>query len=136
MEQTTQCKQGCQNGGTPGPKGQPSGPGGWGPGGMWLQTFHFSRETKILQHLNGATNMKNTYLPTYILYVSRQCNIDIIQSGVVTSLVVQWLRLHAPNARGLGWILGSILGQGTRSHMLQIKTLHAAAKTQCSQINK
>ena len=31
-----------------------------------------------------------------------------------TSLVVQWLRVHGPNAEGLG----SIPGQGTRSHML------------------
>ena len=30
-----------------------------------------------------------------------------------TSLVVQWLRCHTPNARGLN----SIPGQGTRSHM-------------------
>ncbi|TEA37609.1 hypothetical protein DBR06_SOUSAS5310036, partial [Sousa chinensis] len=48
-----------------------------------------------------------------------------------TSLVVQWLRLHTPNAGGLG----SIPGQGTRSHtsqlrvrMLQLKNLHAASK--------
>ena len=34
-----------------------------------------------------------------------------------TSLVVQQLRLHAPKAGG--W--GSILGQETRSHMLQLK---------------
>ena len=34
-----------------------------------------------------------------------------------TSLVAQWLRLCAPNAGGLG----SIPGQGTRSHMLQLK---------------
>ena len=34
-----------------------------------------------------------------------------------TSLVVQWLRLHAPNAESLG----SIPGQGTRSHMLQLR---------------
>ena len=32
-----------------------------------------------------------------------------------TSLVVHWLRLHAPNAGGPG----SIPGQGTRSHMPQ-----------------
>ena len=32
-----------------------------------------------------------------------------------TSLVVQWLRLQAPNTEGLG----SIPGQGTRFHMLQ-----------------
>ena len=31
--------------------------------------------------------------------------------------------------------LGSIPGQGTRSHMLQLKILHAATKTQREQIN-
>ena len=45
--------------------------------------------------------------------------------------MVQWLRLYAPNAGGLGLIPG----QGTKSHMLQIKILHAATKTWCSQIN-
>ena len=34
-----------------------------------------------------------------------------------TSLVVQWLRLCAPNAGGLG----SIPGQGTKFHMLQLR---------------
>ena len=62
------------------------------------------------------------------------------------SLVVQWLRLLVPNAVGLG----SIPGQGTRSHMPQLrlrmpqlKILHAATKfpraateTRHSQINK
>ncbi|TEA37365.1 hypothetical protein DBR06_SOUSAS1910057, partial [Sousa chinensis] len=53
------------------------------------------------------------------------------------SLVVQWLRLCAPNAGGLG----SIPGQGTRSfmpqlrvHMLQLNIPHAATKTRHSQI--
>ena len=41
-----------------------------------------------------------------------------------TSLVIQWLRLHASNAGGPG----SISSQGTRSHMLQLKILHAATK--------
>ena len=49
-----------------------------------------------------------------------------------TSLVVQWLRLHAPNAGGPD----SIPGQGTRPHMPQLKILHATMKTWCSQINK
>ena len=31
--------------------------------------------------------------------------------------MVQWLRLHAPNIRGSG----SMPGQGTRSHMPQLK---------------
>ena len=34
-----------------------------------------------------------------------------------TSLVVQWLRFHAPNAGGPGLIPG----QGTRSHMPQLR---------------
>ena len=41
-----------------------------------------------------------------------------------TSLVVQWLRLHAPHAGGLGLISG----QGTRSHMLELNISHAATK--------
>ena len=40
-------------------------------------------------------------------------------------LVVQWLRLHAPNAEGPG----SIPGQETRSHTLHLKTWCAMAKT-------
>ena len=41
-----------------------------------------------------------------------------------TSLVVHWLRLHAPNAGGLG----SIPGQGSRSHMLKIRVHIAGTK--------
>ena len=60
-----------------------------------------------------------------------------VDSG--TSLVVQWLRLHASNTGGLGLIPG----QETRSHMKQPgvhmpqlkNNLHAATKTQPSQIN-
>ena len=47
-----------------------------------------------------------------------------------TSLAVQWLRLHAPNAGDPG----SIPGQGTRSPMPQLKILHAATMTWRSQI--
>ena len=46
------------------------------------------------------------------------------------SLVVQWLRLHHPNAGGPG----SIPGQGTTSHIPQLKILPGATKTQHSQI--
>ena len=42
-----------------------------------------------------------------------------------TSLVVQWVRLHAPNAGGPGLIPG----QGTRSHMhAATKSSHAATE--------
>ena len=41
-----------------------------------------------------------------------------------TSLVVQWLGFHTPSRGGLVWLPG----QGTGSHKLQIKILHAARK--------
>ena len=41
-----------------------------------------------------------------------------------TSLMGQWLRLCAPNAGGLD----SIPGQGIRSHIPQLKMLHATRK--------
>ena len=48
------------------------------------------------------------------------------------SVVLQWRQLHAPSSGRLG----SIPGQGTRSHVLQPKVLHAAVKirdpTHCS----
>ena len=50
--------------------------------------------------------------------------------GLSCGSVVQWLRLHSPNAGGPG----SIPGQGTRSHMPQLKIPHAATKTWCSHI--
>ena len=47
-------------------------------------------------------------------------------------LVIQWLRFHTPNAGGLC----SIPGQGTKSHMPQLKIPQVAPKTWCSKINK
>ena len=41
-----------------------------------------------------------------------------------TSLVVQWLKLRAPNAGGLGFIPA----QGTESHMPQLKIMPARTK--------
>ena len=41
-----------------------------------------------------------------------------------TSLVVEWLRLHAPNSGSPG----SIPGQGTKPRMPQLKAWHATTK--------
>ena len=65
-------------------------------------------------------------------FLATLCNFEISQNACLgTSLVVQWLRHHASNAGGPG----SIPGQGTRSHMLQLrvrilqlKILHVTAK--------
>ena len=50
---------------------------------------------------------------------------------VRTSLVLQWLKLYAPDPGDMG----SIPSQGTRSHMPQLKVPCAATKTWRSQIN-
>ena len=47
-----------------------------------------------------------------------------------TSLMVEWVRLWAPNAGDLG----SIPGQGTRFRMQQLKIPNATTKTQHCQI--
>ena len=72
--------------------------------------------------------------------------LQVEEINLRTSLVVQWPRLCTLNTGALG----SIPGQGTRSHMLQLrvcmaqlkiphaclKILHATTKIQCSQISK
>ena len=67
-------------------------------------------------------------------YIIKQKTESVLYRNIktVNSLVVQWLRLCAPSVGGLG----SIPGQGTRSHMPQLKILCAATKSQRSQINK
>ncbi|TEA33540.1 hypothetical protein DBR06_SOUSAS3910096, partial [Sousa chinensis] len=53
------------------------------------------------------------------------CKLSILVVILGTSLVVQWLSLHVPNAGGPG----SIPGQGTRSHMLQRRSRVSQLKT-------
>ena len=62
---------------------------------------------------------------------------ELYKKALETSLVVQWLRLCGTNAGSLG----SIPGQGTRYHMLQLRVFIpqlkipcAKSKIQCSQI--
>ena len=47
-----------------------------------------------------------------------------LQSRRGSSLGVPWLRHHTPDAGGLS----SIPGQGTRFHMQQVNSLHAAMR--------
>ena len=55
--------------------------------------------------------------------------ISINVKGLGTSLVAQWIRLHAPNAGGPGLILGP----GTKSHMhATTKSSHATTKEPAS----
>ena len=54
------------------------------------------------------------------------------RSWIGTSLVVQWLRLHAPSA-GAPCL---IPGQGTRSHMLQLRVRMPQLKIPCAATKK
>ena len=87
-----------------------------------------------LQYIKQIMNedlLYNTGNPTQYLWEKNQ-------QWIRTSLVIQCLRLHPPNAGGLG----SICGQGTRSQYaetksstLQLKIPNAAATTQHGRIN-
>ena len=86
----------------------------------------FLDNEKFLEHFNIFL----TYIPLLLC---------ILNMYIGTSLVVQWLRLHTPNAGSLG----SIPGQGTRFHMPQLRARMpqlrspgAPTKTWCNQINK
>ena len=86
----------------------------------------------------SQTRLKWTELNSFFFFEVLAVNIWTYQVRTAyktkpgTSLVVQWLRLYAPSARDPG----SIPGQGTRSHMPQLKIPRAATKTWCSEINK
>ena len=77
----------------------------------------------MIVKIGGMLSLEGSQSP--IVTVTTRC-----KQG--TSLMVQWLRLRAPNAEGLG----STLSWGTRSHkiqlrvgMPQLKIPHAAAET-------
>jgi len=73
-----------------------------------IQQFHF--QVYYLKQLKTGTS--DRYLYTHV----HSCTIDDNQKVEIgTSLAVQWVIHHAPNAGDLG----SIPGQGIRSHRLQ-----------------
>ena len=78
--------------------------------------LHWQADSLPLSQVSG-------YQGSLVLYFQSFEELSECFSG--TSLVVQWLRLRAPNAGGTG----SIPGWGTRSHTLQWKLPHMATKT-------
>ena len=63
-----------------------------------------------------SREIKSQY-PHKDLYMRGYSSITQNSPKMGTSLVVQWLRLHTPNAKGPS----SIPGWGTRFHMLQLR---------------
>ena len=96
---------------------------------------------KYCEHYWTVTqsNAVGKMAPTDLLTTGLPQTFNLWKTG--TSLAVQWPRLRAPNAKGLGLIPG----QGTRSCIPQLKipcaatkigNLCATAKTQCNQISQ
>ena len=77
----------------------------------------------LSQHLVHASNVPPMTL--HLLFCPARLIVGSFKIKKGTSLVVQWLRTQSPNAGELGLIPG----QGPRSHMAQLKILHATTKT-------
>ena len=90
----------------------------------WLVRENKNKEEERERKLSG---LKST------MYVHPNAHSNTIYNSQGTSLVVQWVRHHAPNAGGPG----SIPGRGTRSHMhAATKKPAATTKIWSSQIKK
>ena len=97
------------------------------------------RKAALLTHWLACKNLRQQLDKPRCTWTSDLQNSEIVNECLLpqdskyggTSLVVQWLRVHAPNARSLG----STPGGGTRTHkpqlrvcMLQLKILHISMK--------
>ena len=70
--------------------------------------------------------MLTCHIPLNSLGLQNMTHFSMLKANARDVLVVQWFRPCAPNAGGLGMILG----QGTRSHVLQLQISHAAMKNE------
>ena len=80
--------------------------------GALSQSFNLSKPQFPLLQSGGNSWHKQKGLPWRVKEI--KCVKNLAQEA---SLVVPWLRLHAPNSGGQG----SISGQGPRSHVLQLR---------------
>ena len=88
---------------------------------LWQTSLMPSSPSTVTTHIKNGDSSSKLSLPLIKpneVFCERTRGTKSLR-GVIegTSLVVQWLELCAPNAEGLGLIPG----QGTRSHMLQLR---------------
>ena len=89
-----------------------------------------AKTTQVLQEPRGGLENKNG-----VSVLSFKIYLFLLKKAVCrfpespgTSLVIQWLRLHAPSGGGLGLIPC----QGTRAHLLQERVCWAQLKIPCA----
>ena len=97
----------------------------WAPKSLQMMTAAMKLK-HLLPGKKAMTNLDSVLKSRDITLLTKVC----IVKAMGVSLVVQWLRPCVPNAGDLG----SIPGQGTRTHLSKLKIPHAATKTRCSQI--
>ena len=88
---------------------------GWG----WSRQENFTFEGLVFTSAKHRLCTQERLMGCYDMMVSLVSTPGFWQRASA-ALVVQWLRLQAPNAKGLGLIHG----HGTRSHMPQLKIPH------------
>ena len=96
--------------------------------------FHLHSHPQAHDAIQGHPQCwKNNLIPVYLSHLNvksahsfwspfdhKGLEVELLYLAITGNfVVVQWLRLRAPNARGPG----SIPGQGTRSHMLKIEVV-------------
>ena len=101
------------------------------PGQMHQNPWHSLNEAAPAPFKDGLLSrwaeMRKAYLwaePDCWLTLFEEKSYSTSHPQMGNFLVVQWLRLCIPSVEGPG----SIPSQGTRSHMLHLKSLHATAK--------
>ena len=90
--------------------------------GVWLIAMNAHWSLSYVEWVMAVNEHGEFYFYTFLYfppyaYVTVGCHFHAWRDTEGASMVVQWLRLCAPNGEGLG----SIPGQGTRQCMLQLK---------------
>ena len=84
----------------------------------------------ILKKYKSILFIKSKPQKVELIQIVKHILNELRNTGTGTSLVVQWLRLHASSAVGQG----SVPAQGTRSHRLQLKDSECHKEEQRSQV--
>ena len=97
------------------------------PGVLWFMGSQRVRHDWVTE-LNWWVMGKHLFIFLYLFFYLKNWVVGI-------SLVIQWIRLWAPNAGALGLIPGQGTGSCMPQQRLSTQSLSDTTKIQCSQIN-